>query len=144
MRDKHTRLSRRSALIALTAALALPTIGYAAPSFDDDKDKKGKKEDAKTDKSRSERDDHQTTGQVLEINTLKDPPEMMLANTDGVVKVRMLTKDLIEKNGVRLGDHVTLVGEKISEVEFDCQEMSVDSHLGESDDDDDDDDDEDD
>jgi hypothetical protein len=49
---------------------------------------------------------------------------------DGEVKVRMLTTDLISKNSVRLGDHVTLVGEKISEVEFECQEMSVDGHLG--------------
>ena len=51
----------------------------------------------------------------------------------------MLSTDLIAKNSVRLGDHVTLVGEKISEVEFECQEMSVDGHLGdhidESDDD---------
>jgi hypothetical protein len=42
----------------------------------------------------------------------------------------MLTTDLIAKHAVRLGDHVTLIGEKISEVEFDCQEMSVDAHLG--------------
>jgi hypothetical protein len=139
MADKQTRLSRRSALIALTAAMALPSIGYAAPSFDDDKDKKGKKEDAKTDKQRSERDDRQTTGQVLEINTLKDPPEMWIANADGRVLVRMLTTDLIAKNGVRLGDHVTVIGEKISEVEFDCQDMTVDGHLGDEDDDDDDD-----
>ncbi len=45
-------------------------------------------------------------------------------------RVRMLTTDLIAKNAVRLGDHVTLIGEKISEVEFDAQEMSVDGHLG--------------
>jgi hypothetical protein len=140
MRDKQTRLSRRSALIALAATLAVPSIAYGAPSFSDDDDKKkGKKEDAKTDKSRSERDDRQTTGQVLEIDTLKDPPEMRIANTDGVVKVKMLTKDLIEKNGVRLGDHVTLIGEKVSEVEFECQDMTVDGHLGDVDDDDDDD-----
>lgn len=140
MADKQTRLSRRSALIALTAAMALPSIGYAAPSFDEDKDKKGKKEDAKTDKQRSERDDRQTTGQVLEINTLKDPPEMWIANADGRVRVRMLTTDLIAKNGVRLGDHVTVIGEKISEVEFDCQELSVDGRLGDDDDDEDEDD----
>lgn len=139
MRDKHTRLSRRSALIALTAALALPTIGYAAPSFDDDKDKKGKKEDAKTDKQRSERDDRQTTGQVLEIDTLKSPPEMVIANSDGLVKVRCLKTDIIALNGVRLGDHVTVTGEKISEVEFEAQDMTVDGHLGDEDDDDDDD-----
>jgi hypothetical protein len=140
MRDKHTRLSRRSALIALTAALALPTIGYAAPSFDDDKDKKGKKEDAKTDKQRSERDDRQTTGQVLEIDTLKSPPVMIIANADGLVTVRCLKTDIIALNGVRLGDHVTVTGEKISEIEFEAQDMTVDGHLGDDDDDDDEDD----
>ena len=55
---------------------------------------------------------------------------MVIANTDGKVKVKMLTTDLIAKNSVRLGDHVTLIGEKISEVEFEAQEMSVDGHLG--------------
>ena len=70
---------------------------------------------------RSQRDDHQVTGQVLEINSLLDPPEMVIANTDGKVKVKMLTTDLIAKNSVRLGDHVTLIGEKISEVEFEAR-----------------------
>ena len=139
MRDMQSRLSRRSALIALTAALALPSISYAAPSFDDDKDKKGKKEDAKTDKQRSERDDRQTTGQVLEIDTLKDPPVIWIANADGRVQVRLLTTDLVAKNGVRLGDHVTVIGEKISEVAFDCQDLTVDGHLGDEEDEDEDD-----
>jgi hypothetical protein len=140
MRDNQTRLSRRSALIALTAALALPSIGYAAPSFDDDKKEKAKPEDAKTDKDRSERDDRQTTGQVMEINTLADPPELWIANGDGLVHVRLLTTDLIAKNGVRLGDHITVIGEKVSEVEFECQELNVDARYGVNDEDDDDDD----
>ena len=131
MRDKQTRLSRRSALIALAATLAVPTIAYGAPVLKEDDDKKkGKQEDAKTDKQRSERDDRQTMGQVLEIDTLKNPPEMILANADGLVKVRCLKTDIIALNGVRLGDHVTVTGEKISEVEFEAQDMSVDGHLG--------------
>jgi hypothetical protein len=60
---------------------------------------------------------------------------MWIANMDGIVHVKMLTTDLIAKNAVRLGDHVTLIGEKISEVEFEAQEMSVDSHLGDAEDD---------
>ena len=51
----------------------------------------------------------------------------------------MLTTDLIAKNGVCLGDHVTLIGEKISELAFDCQELSVDGHLGDAPDEEDDD-----
>jgi hypothetical protein len=140
MRNAGTRLTRRSALVALSALMAMPAVGYAAPVLDDDKDKKGKKEDARTDKQRSERDDRQTTGQVLEINTLKNPPEMIIANADGKVLVRCLKTDIIALNGVRLGDHVTVTGEKISEIEFEAQDMSVDAHLGDEDDEDEDDD----
>ena len=106
--------------------MSIPSIGYA----DDDDNKRGRKEEEQSDAFRSARDDRQVKGQVLEINSLKDPPELSIANMDGVVKVRMLTTDLISKNAVRLGDHVTLIGEKISEVEFDCQDLSVDGHLG--------------
>jgi hypothetical protein len=131
MRNKLTQIARGVALLSLVVGLAVPGIGFAADKNDkdDDKDHKSQKEDA-SEQYRSQRDDRQTTGQVLEINTLKDPPEMWIANADGVVHVRMLTTDLIAKNAVRLGDHVTVIGEKISEVEFDCQEMSVDGHLG--------------
>ena len=130
MRDRLTKLARSVALLLLVVGLAVPSIGYAGKGDEDDKDHKGRKEEETSDRFRSQRDDRQMTGQVLEINSLKDPPEMSIANVDGVVKVRMLTTDLILKNAVRLGDHVTVIGEKISEVEFDCQEMSVDGHLG--------------
>jgi len=130
MRDTLTKIARGAALLLLVAGLAVPSIGYAGRGDEDDKDNKGKKEEQQSDQFRSDRDDHQITGQVLEINSLLDPPEMVIADVDGKVKVRMLTTDLIAKNSVRLGDHVTLIGEKISEVEFECQEMSVDGHLG--------------
>jgi hypothetical protein len=132
MRDTLTQLARRAALLALVVGLAAPGIGLAADKNDkdDDKERKGRREEGRSEQFRSERDDRQVSGQVLEINTLKDPPEMWIANMDGVVHVRMLTTDLIDKNGVRLGDHVTVIGEKLSEVAFDAQEMSVDAHLG--------------
>ena len=132
MRNKLDLLARGAALLALVIGLAMPGIGFAADKNDkdDDKDHKGKREEERSEQFRSQRDDRQTTGQVLEINTLKDPPEMWIANMDGIVHVKMLTTDLIEKNAVRLGDHVTVIGEKLSEVEFDAQEMSIDGHLG--------------
>jgi len=71
----------------------------------------------------------------MEINTLKDPPELYIANMDGVVTVRTLKTDLIATNGVRLGDHVTVIGEKINELSFDCDDLSVDAHLGDDQDD---------
>ncbi|MFN8635456.1 MAG: hypothetical protein U0893_16545 [Chloroflexota bacterium] len=133
MRDKLNWVARGLALLSLVVGLALPSAGYAGKGDEDDKDHKGQKEEEQTDRARSNKEDHQTSGQVLEINTLADPPLMWIANRDGVVKVRMLTTDLIAKNGVRLGDHVTVIGEKISEVEFDCQDMTIDARFGESD-----------
>jgi hypothetical protein len=132
MRNKLDLLARGAALLALVIGLAMPGVGFAADKNDkdDDKDHKGKREEERSEQFRSQRDDRQTTGQVLEINTLKDPPEMWIANMDGIVHVKMLTTDLIAKNAVRLGDHVTVIGEKVSEVEFEAQEMSVDAHLG--------------
>jgi hypothetical protein len=132
MREKLTKLARGVALLLLVVGLAVPGIGYAGRGDEDDKSNPGKKEEERSEQFRSQRDDRQVSGQVLEINSLKEPPEMSIANMDGVMKVRMLTTDLISKNSVRLGDHVTLIGEKISEVEFECQEMSVDGHLGDS------------
>ena len=136
MREKLKTFARGAALLALVAGLAVPA--FALADDDDDKNRKGDREERASEKFRSERDDHQVTGQVLEINSLSDPPTMMVATVDGKMAVRLLTKDLIPKNAVRLGDHVTLIGEKISEVEFECQEMSVDGHLGDDQEEDDD------
>lgn len=133
MRDTLAKLARGAALLALVVGLAVPGISLA----DDDDKRKDRREEGRSEKFRSQRDDRQVSGQVLEINTLKDPPEMWIANMDGIVHVRLLTTDLIAKNAVRLGDHVTVIGEKISEVEFDAQDMSVDGHLGDDPDDDD-------
>ena len=130
MREKLTTLARGAAVFLLVVGLAVPSIGYAGRGDEDDKSNPGKKEEERSEQFRSQRDDRQISGQVLEINSLLETPEMVVANVDGKVTVRMLTTDLIAKNGVRLGDHVTLIGEKISEVEFECQEMSVDGHLG--------------
>jgi hypothetical protein len=135
MRTGLARIARGLALLALVAGLAVPSVGYAD---DDDKDEKNRRTEDSSEAKRSTRDNRQTSGQVLEINTLKNPPEMWIANTDGVVHVRMMTTDLIEKNSVRLGDHVTIIGEKLSESQFECQEMSVDGHYEEIDDEDDD------
>lgn len=128
MRVKLTTFARGAALLLLVVGLAVPSVVFA--DDDDDKNSRGEREERASEQFRSERDSRQVTGQVLEINSLSDPPEMVVANVDGKITVRMLTKDLIPKNGVRLGDHVTLIGEKVSEVEFECQEMSVDAHLG--------------
>jgi hypothetical protein len=128
MQGKLIKLARTGAMLALVVGLITPMTGYAGREGEDDPQRKGDKD--KTEQARSQKEDHELRGQVLEINTLKDPPELQVANVDGVATVRLLTKDLVEKTALRTGDHVTLVGEKISEVAFDAQEMSVDGHLG--------------
>jgi hypothetical protein len=136
MHDKLIKLARAISLGLLVAGLFIPATGYAGRENEDDPKRKGDKE--KTEQARSFKEDHEMSGQVLEMNTLKDPAEIMLGNVDGVATVRLLTKDLIEKNGVRMGDHITVIGEKVNEISFDAQELSVDGHYRESSDDDDD------
>jgi len=118
-----------AALIVFTAATAVSVAlpGAAAPVAEaavleakDDKDKKDK--DAENDD-----DDYSLNGQVLEINTLKDPPEMILGSVDGEVVVRVLKTDEIAMNGVEVGDYVEVTGEKIHELLFEATEISVDN-----------------
>jgi hypothetical protein len=88
---------------------------------DKDDDKKKDKDDEQDD------DDYNLNGQVLEINTLKDPPEMIIGSVDGEVVVRVLKTDEIALNGVKIGDYVEVTGEKIHEQLFEATEISVDT-----------------
>ena len=83
MRERLVKIARGAALLLLVVGLAVPSIGYAGRGDEDDKSNPGKKEEEKSDQFRSQRDDRQLTGQVLEINSLLDPPEMVVANVDG-------------------------------------------------------------
>ncbi|MFN8636317.1 MAG: hypothetical protein U0893_20910 [Chloroflexota bacterium] len=101
-----------------------PTIAEASVAQEKDKDRpKGKNEGNDDDA------DHRTSGQVLEINTLKDPPELVLASVDGLTTVRVLKTDEIAINGVRLGDYIEVIGEKIDETLWEATELSVSEHY---------------
>lgn len=91
----------------------------AAGKNDDGKDKKDKKNQDSDDA------DRKLNGQVLEIDTLKDPPELVLGTVDGQTVIRVLKTDEIAINGVRLGDYVEADGEKISEQLFEASQLSV-------------------
>src|SRR3712207_5151457 len=99
-------------LAVVLAVVAFGAAGAAGAYADDDNKKKDSEQ---VELERSQREDHETAGQVLDINTLADPPEMKLGSTDGVITVKVVKKDEIARNGVRLGDHVSVVGEKIHE-----------------------------
>ena len=91
----------------------------------DDKDKD--KEKAK--KEKQENEDRVINGQVLDIDTLKDPPEIILGSVDGQTVVRVLKTDEIARNGVGLGDFIEADGEKVHEQLFLATQLSVSEHY---------------
>ncbi len=129
---------RLARALTLVGAVAITT-GYVAPSIVGDvpvvlADNKRNKDDQKEAKSKKnvghDRDeDHVMRGQVLLIDTLKDPPQLILATRDGSAVVKVLKTDEIAINGVRLGDHIELNGEKINELLFEATEISVAEHY---------------
>lgn len=114
-------------------ALLLGTLAFGASVASADNDDNNRKKSSEIELERSQQEDRETQGQVIEINTLRNPPEMRMAVIDGIMVVRMLKTDEIARNAVRLGDYVTVTGEKISEVEFEAQSMRVDAHFGQKD-----------
>ena len=125
---------RLARALTLVGAVAIAT-GTVAPSIVGDvpavlADDKRDKDDQKNEKSKknvgTDRDeDRVLRGQVLEIDTLTDPPQLILATADGSALVKVLKTDEIAINGVRLGDHLELTGEKIHELLFEATEISV-------------------
>jgi len=89
----------------------------------DEKEKKEKSEKKNKDDDRGE--DFVLNGQVLEIDTRKDPPELVIGTVDGRATVRVLKTDEIAINGVGVGDYVELTGEKVNELLFEATEISV-------------------
>src|SRR4051812_9428371 len=117
-----------AAIIASTSALAavVPIHGAGvqvaeATVAQDDKDRRPKGNNAGSDSDQ----DHILNGQVLDIDTLKDPPELVVGSVDGLTTVRVLKTDEIAMNGVHLGDYIQANGEKQSEVLFDATQLSV-------------------
>jgi hypothetical protein len=112
-----------SALIEVLPGTGAPAVDASvSQGKDDDKnDKRGKK-----DEDQDKDEDHTLNGQVLEIDSLKDPPEMIVGTVDGRAVVRVLKTDEIALNGVKVGDYVELTGEKLDELLFEATEISVD------------------
>jgi hypothetical protein len=115
--------------LALTLVVSnLETVIWSADTaivLADDKD------DKKENKNRGEDgdEDHVARGMVLDIDTLKDPPELVLAGADGKMIVRVLKTDEITLNGVKLCDHLKLDGEKIHELLFEATQIEVETRT---------------
>ena len=95
-------------------------VALAQEKDDKDDDKKDNKN-----KGNDDDEDHFARGQVIGINTLKDPPELVLASFDGEMIVRVMKTDEIALNSVRLCDHIQMEGEKIHEQLFEATKIEV-------------------
>lgn len=132
-------IKRLARALTLVGAVAITT-GSVAPMIVGDvpvvladnkrnKDDRDKNEKSKKNVGHDRDEDHVMRGQVLQIDTLKDPPQLILATADGSALVKVLKTDEIAINGVRLGDHLELTGEKVNELLFEATEISVAEHY---------------
>ena len=121
-------------LIAATSTMVMPLLPmnqYAtveasvASDKDDDKDKDAEKEK----QEKAENEDRVLNGQVLEIDTLKNPPELIVGSVDGQTVVRVLKTDEIALNGIHLGDYIEADGEKVHEQLFEATQLGVSSRY---------------
>ena len=103
------------------------SVRVAEASVAQEKDQKEKKPQSSDDD-----EDHKLNAQVLEIDTLKDPPELIVGSVDGQTVIRVLKTDEIAINAVRLGDYIEAKGEKINEQLFEATELSVSARFVEN------------
>jgi hypothetical protein len=118
-----------ASMALLPGGTSVVEAGVAQQKKEDKDDTKNKNNDKKEIDQQYDQD-HILQGQVLEINTLKDPPEMIVGTVDGRCLVKVLKTDEIALNGVGIGDYVELDGEKISEVLFEATGISVSAKGG--------------
>ena len=107
-----------SARVAAVLAIGLSVVGVQ-PMFADDDNSRNQKENGAAEESIG--DSTHTNGQVLQINTLSDPQEIVLANVDGRVVVKMSgknAKNMIKESGIHVGEYIEVWGQKQSELEF--------------------------
>jgi len=86
-----------------------------------------RKDDDKRRKSKEDTGDEERVlnGQVIDIDTLTDPPQLIVGSVDGLTVVRVLKTDEIARNDVHLGDYVEAAGNKVNEQLFDADQISV-------------------
>lgn len=122
----------RALVLALALTLAASSLEVALSSSQvsvarAQEDKRGDKNDEKDNKNigNDDDEDHFARGQVIGINTLKDPPELKLASYDGEMIVRVMKTDEISLNGIKLCYHIQMEGEKIHEYLFEATKLEV-------------------
>ena len=125
-----TRALVLAAAVAFTTASVGPVltgdVSVALADRNGNKDKNDdKNKENKKNQGNDEDEDHVLRGQVLLIDTLREPPQVVIGTMDGPSVVKVLKTDEIAINGVGLGDHIEVTGEKISELLFEATQISV-------------------
>ncbi len=129
-----TRALTLAAAVAFATASVGPAIVGDVPVALADRNGNKDKNDDKNKENRKNvgndsDEDHVLRGQVLEIDTLKDPPQLLMGTADGSSVVKVLKTDEIAVNGVRLGDHIEVSGEKVHELLFEATQISIDERY---------------
>jgi hypothetical protein len=132
-------LAGRAVLLSLVITFTAPAVLHllqtsqhstaeASVSFADKGDGKDKDKE-KEKREKAENEDRKINGQVLEIDTIKNPPELIIGSVDGQTVIRVLKTDEIALNGVHLGDYIEADGEKIHEQLFEATQLSISSRY---------------
>lgn len=131
--DRQKRMGRGRTAI-LVGAIAVATLGATVPydvvpvveaGVAQGKDKNDKQDKDKKKRDRDDEADRVAEGQVLSMDTEKDPPELVIGTADGDMVVRMLKTDELAIHDVHVGDYVALDGEKLNELLFEAQQLTV-------------------
>ena len=103
-----------------------PTPVPVKPLDNDDNDKPKETEDERRERqhtNRSNRDQYSLEGNVVEVHQDAEPPYVIVANIDGLVKVVLYCKDQCPT--IRVGDYLEADGEKVHEHLFEATDVSV-------------------
>ena len=96
----------------------LPASVVVAGGDEDDED-----DDDDDDEEDDNEDEREVNGQVVSplpgvpgVNLAAAPPELYVAELGGLVRVQVIRPGEIERTGVREGDHVSIDGQRLSDV----------------------------
>ena len=113
-------LLRRCLLPVLVAALAVAPSDATSMAWADEPGQ------AESPSSSGTANDWEIEGQVIGMNTLAPRPLVQVANLDGTVIVYFTSVEAIVTAGIRYGDYISVIGRKLSEVEFEADTARVD------------------
>jgi hypothetical protein len=109
--------------------------GTVSPNNSDEPTKRGDKDSGKDKESeeskqqrertnKSGQDDYRNEGNVVEVYADADPPYIVVANRDGLVKIVLYGEAAKAAGSIKVGDYLEADGEKINELLFEATDIS--------------------